>query len=337
MDEKRRDSGFTDKAKELGQHSRLPDFIIAGANKSGTSSLHHILSQHRRIFIPGRERHFFNMDDFQRLPTLHAYHRGKWWTKEFEDRLDHYLRWYTSYFEDAQENQLVGEDSATYLTSEKAPERISKVLPDAKIILMLRDPASRSYSHYWHRVRTGQAIFRFEDEIRLSPEYIIEGSLYKKHIGHFMKFFPSEKMLIILFEEFVNDTQKIIDQTCKFLDVPLELNVNEIQTHQNPARLPRSIGLQLWRNRLLHRLVLYRNWEQFPEMPEAASFCLEKTLLRIADRVHRLFNASRPARPPKMRSETRNFLNRYFARENEGLADLIGMDVNRYWYQDYRP
>ena len=138
-----------------GEH-RLPDFIIAGAMKSGTTSLHQILASDPRIFIPGREIFFFDMDDL----SLHSdfwYRDGDGWlTQRYSPSDPGTLAWYAAFFAAARDSQWIGEDSTSYLASAKAPERIATFLPNAKILLLLRDPAARAYSHYWHLVRTGR-------------------------------------------------------------------------------------------------------------------------------------------------------------------------------------
>ena len=144
--------------------------------------------------------------------------------------------------------------------------------PYAKIIILLRDPVSRCYSHYWHSVRTGRAMFSFEDTIRVMQGNIIERSLYKEQIERFLQFFPAENVLFLLFEEMVQDIKGVTEEVCRFLGVEMEIDMDSINLHRNPAKIPRSLTLQLWSNRLLYKLVLYRNRKRFPEMPDTRFF-----------------------------------------------------------------
>lgn len=312
---------------------RLPDFIIAGAMKCGTTTLRHILSAHPDIFIPTRELFFFDIDDFQQHSDFFVHEDNRWWDKDYEGNLDKYLAWYRSFFEGAEKGQLVGEDSTTYIASTKAPERIRKLLPDIKIILMFRDPASRSYSHYWHRFRTGRVVCSFEDSLRFSPENIIERSLYKKQVERFLSFFPKENILFILFEEFFSDLSNSVEQVCDFLGIPMDIDIESANIHANPARIPRNITVQLWRNRLLRGFAERRFIERLPDMPLSQQKGLRFHLGKLLSGLHRYANPVRTARPPSMRPETRRFLNEYFARENDGLAELIDKDVERHWYR----
>ena len=110
--------------------SRLPDFYVVGAPKCGTTSLHRYLRQHPGVFVPDvKEPNFFCSD----FPSIQKY-------KSLED--------YSMLFEPAQENQLVGEASPWYLYSKTAIQNILDVQPDAKFIVMLRNPVDAVISYY---------------------------------------------------------------------------------------------------------------------------------------------------------------------------------------------
>ena len=268
---------------------KLPDFIIAGAMKCATSSLHFILPKHPDIFIPDREIHYFNRPDYSRL-----YQRE-------------------SPFKGSKPGQVIGEDSPGYLLSEIAPKQISKLVPDAKIIIILRDPTSRTYSAYWHRVRTGRAIHDFEKSLlQVTRNSLIERSLYKKQIAKFLRFIPRENIHFILFEEFIRDIPATIDRVLDFIGVPLEkINFGQIDTHYQPALIPRYLTLQLWRNKVLGR----RRFRGF-------------------DRLFYKLNPHLRIKPPPMNPVTRMLLNAYYAEENSGLDELIGLDLKSHWYKE---
>lgn len=104
----------------------LPDFIIGGAMKSGTSSLHQILDSHPDIFIPDRELHFFNMDCLIQHEGFHHYNESKdvWTAQTMHSDPDSMWNWYQSKFQ-GKEGLVKGEDSTTYLASAIAAERIA--------------------------------------------------------------------------------------------------------------------------------------------------------------------------------------------------------------------
>lgn len=310
---------------------RFPDFIIAGAMKCGTTSLHYILDSHPDIFIPGGEIHFFNIDDHIQSPDFFVYDGKKWYYPHFEEKVDEYLDWYESFFKNSGENQLLGEDSTAYLSSEIAPKRIARFNPKAKIIVMLRDPASRTYSHYWHLLRTGRAVWNFEDSLQVSPSNLIQRSLYKEQIEHFFRILPNTDFHFILFEEFIQDRQAVLEGVCQFLGVSADrLSPKAINTRFNPALIPRSIRLQIWRNRLLRLRANYGYTNHILEVPGRKSISTG-VFSRIFDGLHSIVNPQKQTKPPKMKPETREFLNYYFAKANQGLSDLIGKDVDAYW------
>ncbi len=82
---------------------RFPDFIIAGAMKSGTTSLHHILANHPEIFIPDKEISFYDIDDFVQHPDFFFFNHDSWSHPKLEDRLEDYFEWYESFFDNAEE------------------------------------------------------------------------------------------------------------------------------------------------------------------------------------------------------------------------------------------
>ena len=313
---------------------RLPDFFIAGAMKCGTTTLHHILNGHPDVFIPPRENFFFNIDDFQQHPEFFPYHRGKWWSKEFNANFELYMKWYNLRFMEAADGQIIGDDTTTYLPSPKTHSRISELIPDAKLIVMLRDPASRTYSQYWRDLRTGRVVFDFEGSLRFGPSTLIERSLYKKQVESLLRFFPAEKLLFILFEEFIADMESEMLRVQDFLGLGGKIDLNRIETHHNPAQIPSSVNLHIWRNRLLRKMDGRKFIKRLPDMPLQSDHSLSYLIQRTLHDVHRKINPYRRVKAPQMSKETRHFLNSLFERENRGLSDLIGKDVTSLWYSD---
>ena len=130
--------------------NRRPDFIIGGAMKSGTTTLHHLLATNKKIFIPDPEIHYFSMDDLMLHQPLLSRHSKKWIWNQYSASSKELDRWYESFFKDANENQVIGEDSTNYLFSSLAPIRIKESLPNVKIIFVLRNPVDRAWSQYLH-------------------------------------------------------------------------------------------------------------------------------------------------------------------------------------------
>src|SRR4029453_15619679 len=111
---------------------------------------------------------------------------------DYEHHCQDYLGWYSSFFQNAADGQVIGEDSTTYMASSKASRRIARLLPNVKLIFMLRDPVTRAYSHYWHLVKTGPVIYDFESTLRHTPYTILQRGYYKEQIERFMEYFPED-------------------------------------------------------------------------------------------------------------------------------------------------
>ena len=312
----------------------FPDFIIGGAMKCATTSLHFILSGHPNVFIPDREIGCLDMDDPEQHPDFFIYRGRKWIYPDWENDRDKCLQWYASFFSAAKPGQLIGEDSTTYLASDRTAERMARLLPNVKVIFMLRDPAARTYSHYWHLVRTGRATYSFEDTLQYFPSILLQRSLYKEQLEQYFRFFPRERIKIILFEDFTKNVLEVVNEVLDFLALPKTLDRERLRTHWNQAQIPLSLQVQLFRNRLIRARAARMYCNHLP----IDLVCPWHAAIgnRAQDAIHLAFRVANPMRagsPPPMRPETQRFLNDLFRRENAGLSELIGMDLEKKWYK----
>src|SRR5512139_536133 len=175
---------MSERAQSAVETAGLPDFIIIGAPKCGTSALHLILAHHPGVFIPDLEVYFFDVDDISIHPEFFQ-RRDGFTLHDFDRDLDTYLDWYRSLFAGAAPGQLVGEDSTTYLASRRAPERIARLLPSVRLIAMLRDPVARAYSNYWHNVRRARTARSFEETLRLEPGSLLTRGFYAEQLARY--------------------------------------------------------------------------------------------------------------------------------------------------------
>ncbi|MEK6238896.1 MAG: sulfotransferase, partial [Planctomycetales bacterium] len=317
---------------------KVPDFIIGGAMKSGTSTLHHLLNEHPDVFVPEGEVSFFDVDDVEQHADYFVFHEDRWRYCDFQRRFDRMCRWYRSRFESAQPGQMIGEDSTGYLASDKASERIARCLPDAKLVFLLRDPASRSYSHYWHMLRTGREVHDFEDSLQLTPGNTLQRSRYRPQVERYLKCFPREQMMFVLFEEFIRDVPGVLSRVLDFLGLDDRIDLDRIESHRNPGRLPRFPSAQRWSNWMFRRaaMKLYLERNDWALQWEDCSPVRRGLMTQWGLKLHRLINPLTDRKPPPMKPATRSFLNDLFRRENAGLADLIGQDVEEFWFKEAR-
>ena len=145
----------------------LPTFIVVGANKGGTTSIYHYLKQHKQVYLsPVKEPHFFSKDidvnlfkrEFaqNKLQDIDKYVNGEM-KEEFHAAFIRDVEQYKKLFSKVQDQKAVGELSTSYLFSEVAAKEIKALIPDCKIIICLRNPFDRAYSHYRMNLWTGNS------------------------------------------------------------------------------------------------------------------------------------------------------------------------------------
>lgn len=214
----------------MTEGSVLPDFLVCGAGKSGTTSLHSSLAAHPDVFLPEtKEVDFFSQ---------------KW---------DNGLGWYRDRFRDADPDQVVGEASPSYMTrAEEAAPRVAKTLPDADLVFILRNPVDRAYSQYRWDLQRGRHKGIWEKDFAevlddpLGERYLRDGE-YADRLHPFLDRFPDDQVHVILFEEYVADQDEVLDDLQSFLG----LDVRTLRpSASNPTRTLRSRGVAA----LLHRL-----------------------------------------------------------------------------------
>lgn len=204
----------------MKKHPSIPDFLIIGAGKSGTTSLNNYLRQHDQIFIPSRkEPNFYGYElktkkDFEGKKELLNYNLSI-------TKLDGYL----ALFDAAKDHQVTGETSNSYLYHEDAPERIKYYNPDVKLIAILRQPAERLYSRYLHLARVNRLPTRkFEDCLDRSTVWwtrndLIPEGFYYKNLSRYYQLFPESQIKVFLYDEFNASSEEVLEEIFHFLGV----------------------------------------------------------------------------------------------------------------------
>jgi hypothetical protein len=313
---------------------RLPDFMICGAMKCGTSTVHALLDKHPQVFIPGSEINFFDIDDLLQHPDFILQgNKGLEWPNISKEP-QRYWDWYQSFFENAPGECIWGEDSTTYVTSSKASRRISLQSKPVKTVICLRQPSQRAYSQYWHMLRTGRAIFTFEDTIRFTPHYVLERSMYLSQLKKFLKFIPRERVFFFILEQFLSDKEKIARELAEFLSLDFDRFPEDVlETHANVATFPRSIRLQILKNRMVRSFGNRRYLNRLP-YSDRAVWAREKFMPRVINSIHNRINRLERRPAPIMKPQTKIFLDDYFRKELQGLGDIVGVDLDRLWFQE---
>ena len=218
---------------------KWPNLFIVGAQKSGTSSIHEYLNQHPQIFMsPLKEPGFFhgNVSKY----TEHNVIRNE------ENYLDQ--------FKKAKNEILIGE-STSYLQDPDSPKLIAEKITDCKIIIVLRDPIQRLYSHYFHHLRSGIEKRSFSEMIRedsyddydLNKQYneknreipnIIQRGFYADQITRYLDSFRKTNIAIFIYEEFQGNFKNLINEIVKFLDLNLNFDFKELE--DNTFQIPKD-------------------------------------------------------------------------------------------------
>lgn len=182
-----------------------PDFLVIGAQKSGTTTLADRLAADSDVYLPAVEVHYFS----------HRYYRG--------------ADWYARILAGAPAGALIGEKSPSYLTDPDAPARIDAALGGVRLMAILRDPVDRAYSHYWHNRRLDKEALGFAEAIAAEPERTagasaadrarygyLGGGRYAEHLARFDPLFEG-RLLVLVFEDLRADQVAVLGEVRRFL------------------------------------------------------------------------------------------------------------------------
>lgn len=206
--------------RKITSHFRmLPDFLIIGAQKAGTTSLYNYIVQHPDV-VEAHQKEVMFFDE--------NYFKG--------------INWYKSFFPINITKKITGEATVYYLYHPLVPKRVYNAIPSVKLIVLLRNPVDRAYSHYHQQHRRGWEDMSFEDatkeeekrldgeeeKINANPDYVsynhktfsyLDRGIYVDQIERWFKFFPKEQFLILDTNELENYPQETLNKIFIFLRI----------------------------------------------------------------------------------------------------------------------
>jgi Sulfotransferase domain len=305
---------------------RLPEFFIVGNPKSGTTALYEILRRHPQIFMPDlKETRFFARE-------LHPHSDD---SNTHPDSLEEYV----SLFAPAGAEQRAGEASPSYLRSHAAAGRIAQLRPDARIIAILREPASFIRSLHLELLRDHveteadlrkalalEETRRQESEIRRSPGLVYSDYIhYVDALRRYHTVFGPEQVLVLIYDDFRSDNESTVRRVLRFLEVddhtPIEL------TEANPSVRVRSPRL--------YTLVRSLYLGEGPVGAAAKGIIKTLTPQRLRrgglDSLRRRVLIGKP-RPPDQQLMLE--LRRRFKDEVVALSEYLGRDLVTLWGYD---
>jgi len=192
---------------------KWPNFFVVGASKTGTTSLYAYLKDTPGVYMsPVKEPRYFNSN----IP------------EPYLSRISDEAK-YLKLFQDVKDEKAIGEASPTYLRDPASAELIHSVVPQARIIILLRDPIERAFSHYLMLMSQGIEKKSFRETIQRSLDKRKKGitdynacldpGLYANQVRRFLGVFGPNQVKIIIFEEFIQDPKKIVKQVLEFLEI----------------------------------------------------------------------------------------------------------------------
>jgi Sulfotransferase family len=314
--------------------SRVPDFFIVGHPKCGTSALYLMLRSHPQIFMSDvKEPRFFASDQRSRRSRRGAPPSG-----QRPRTLDAYM----SLFALAGPDQRIGEASPQYLRSRVAASGIAAQRPDARIIAILREPASFLRSFHLQMVSSrAETETDFRKALAREPERRAEKGiprscrhhedlLYSDHVRYveqlrrFHALFPPEQVLVLIYEDFRRDNETTVRTVLRFLELDDAIPINSVQT--KPVNAVRSVAL--------HQLL--GMGRRARKNPSAASR-LERTVNAVTPMVlknevfRRRWHGMIYKRPQPPDEALMRELRARFTPEVRALSDYLGRDLLTLW------
>lgn len=287
----------------------LPNFIIVGAPKAGTTALYHYLSEHPQVFMSEpKEVNYFSKDEIEAQGLYYQDFKAK--------DLDSYEK----LFDEGIEKKAVGEGSVSYLFYPQTPQKIKDVLPDVKTIILLRNPLDRGYSHYLMDYRLGLVNVTYDEivykttkheELSLYYQQHVELGFYYEQVKRYIDTFGEKQVKIYLQEDLRDDPDHVIGDLYDYLELNKTFTPNTDQKHNSFSMPKNSLIQKLYRSGFIRTTF-------FKLLPNNVKELLFNTFFERAIK-------------PKLSSKTRKYLLKLYEPDIKNLEKLINRDLS-HWY-----
>lgn len=240
----------------------MPNFLILGTMKAGTTSLYHYLRQHPQIYMsPVKSPDFFAIEGRRWSFKGPGRLTSRPWSEVEHPRKPSNIADYRALFRNVSDEIAVGEASPCYLYRPEAPSRIKHYIPEAKLIAGLRNPVDRAYSAFCHARKLGfepledftQALQAEEQRAENGWEWIYNYKgfgFYYTQLKRYYEMFERKQIKVYLHEDLKDDTLGLVQDIFRYLGVDDAFNP-DISSRYNPRGVPK--------NRTLHRLIQHEN------------------------------------------------------------------------------
>ncbi len=299
--------------------SNLPNFLVVGAAKSGTTSLYHYLRQHPEVYMsPEKEPEYFS---FMGGGVNFIGPGGQPMNFGIINNADEYAE----LFKDVTHEKAIGECSTSYLLLPQAAVNIHRSLPRCRIIIILRHPVDRAFSHYLDHVRSLYEDLSFEEAIQAEPARAADNwrwgyqyighSRYYRQVKRYFDLFDPTRIHVCLFDQLQLDLQGLMTDVYRFLGVDHTFRPKVGAVH-NPGGQPKRLWLQKF---LLESNPIKRLMK--PILPLALWGRLRRWLLNA--------NLTKADMAP----DTRHRLVELFREDVQTLQELLGRDLS-HWLEE---
>jgi len=297
---------------------KLPNFLIVGAAKSGTSSLHNYLNQHPEVFMPSYNREGMKVKEPRFLIkdlVQHRLHNGVWSWEE-----------YKALFNDVKDECSIGESTVLYLYYYKhAIDNIKKYLgKNIKIIIMLRNPTERAYSAFQHVSRGLQEQYSFEEALmleegRMDKDPSLTPMVMYKEMGLYYNMVTAYKenfsnVHVIFYEDFRDNTELEIKKIFKFLGISISANIDFTRRY--------NVGGKRWKIQVMKNIFL-KDYHLKTALKKIFPESFRKVIIDI-------LIAISTAKVVGMKEKTRLKLNIFFKDDVRKLSALLNRDLTNW-------
>lgn len=274
-----------------------PNFLICGAKKAGTTALANYLREHPDVVISHpKETNFFS----------HHYENG--------------LRWLATHYEHYDGESAIGEASVWNMYAPQAAQRIQEMIPEARLIFVLRDPVSRAFSQYWYDLRCGliEPYRSFEDVVSspATPQErdVIEMGFYDEQIERFVDRFDREQMLVLRSRDLQKATKGTVKRVAQFIGVDPERVPEQYERHNQTQYVQKRGAYNAIRT--VWKPVRSQVESVFPKLADK----LRTTVRNIVSTNER----------PDMTNAMRKQLSQIYAPHTERLTRYVDLDLSHW-------
>ena len=312
------------------ERQKLPNFFVVGAAKSGTTSLYEYMKMHPQIYMaPIKETHHFSTDiDNSKFRPNYARSLNKDLSKFLETDMQEGIfhafvkerDQYDKLFKNVKDEKAIGEITNSYLYSQEAARNIFTRFPDAKVIMMLRNPIDRAFSHYLMDLRIGYETNDFMTALKkdmardpkgwgISNLYV-EIGMYAEQVKRFIEIFPERQRRIYLFDDFKKDAGAVVKDMFTFLGVDPNVDIDYSQKF-NPSFIPK--------NKLIGKLNTQKKIKDWLKsvLPKSVKSKFKKTFYTDKDL-------------PKITPAERKFLADIFRNDVMKLGKVLNRDLSKW-------